>query len=99
MLQEPDLVPARKRRNAEPVRISCTSSNRTTSLHALGKQQAHGRCTYARPQVIDGLKRVTFTWAALARLADARPRSIGTEDEMARFKTAFLEVAEAARAG
>ena len=51
------------------------------------------------PQVIDALKqrkvyvgRPWPIWPTHVRV------SIGTEDEMARFKTAFLEVAEAARA-
>jgi histidinol-phosphate aminotransferase len=101
MLLEPDLVPARKRRNAErraDLMRFFDAHGFTYTASVSNKLMVDARLP--TPQVIDALKqrkvyvgRPWPIWPTHVRV------SIGTEDEMARFKTAFLEVAEAARAG
>ncbi len=101
MLRDPELVPARKRRNAD---------RRAALMHFL---EQHG-FTYTpsvsnklmvdarmpTQQVIDGLKQRKIyvgrpwpVWPTHVRV------SIGTEDEMARFQAAFLEVTSATASG
>jgi histidinol-phosphate aminotransferase len=101
MLLEPDLVPARKRRNAARRAALMRFFDEHGFAHTASvsnKLMVDARMP--TPQVIDGLKqrkvyvgRPWPVWPTHVRV------SIGTDDDMARFRTAFLEVTAAARTG
>jgi histidinol-phosphate aminotransferase len=101
MLAEPDLVPARKRRNAE--RRADLMRFFETHGFAYTASVSNKLMVDARlptQQVIDGLKlrkvyvgRPWPVWPTHVRV------SIGTQGDMERFRAAFLEVTAAARAG
>jgi histidinol-phosphate aminotransferase len=99
MLREPDLVPTRKRRNAE--RRAALMHFFETHAFTYTPSVSNKLMVDARmptQQVIDGLKerkvyvgRPWPVWPTHVRV------SIGTDEGMARFQTAFLEVTAAVR--
>jgi histidinol-phosphate aminotransferase len=101
MLRDPDLVPARKRRNADrraAVMRFFEEHGFTYTPSVSNKLMVDARMPTA--QVIDGLKqrkvyvgRPWPVWPTHVRV------SIGTDEEMTRFETAFLEVTSTARQG
>jgi histidinol-phosphate aminotransferase len=101
MLQEPDLVPTRKRQNAE--RRAALMHFFETNGFAFTPSVSNKLMVDARmptQQVIDGLKqrkvyvgRPWPVWPTHVRV------SIGTDDDMARFQAAFLEVTAPVRRG
>ena len=101
MLREPDLVPARKRRNAERrAALMRFLDGHGFAYTASVSNKLMVDARMPTPQVIEGLKerkvyvgRPWPVWPTHVRV------SIGTDDEMARFQAAFLAVTSAARVG
>ncbi len=101
MLLEPDLVPARKRRNAERrADLMRFLDERGFAYTASVSNKLMVDARLPTQQVIDGLKqrkvyvgRPWPVWPTHVRV------SIGLQEDMQRFQTAFLEVTSAARSG